>query len=159
MFKTIWFNNYLWSRISLDKLVGCGICGWSGAWRICRWGFVIVKSPPYMWRLVEYENDELITCVRVLRRKLIDSKVFSFHCVSMWNMYSLKILDSWYLKFNLCWFTKFISFELWIDLKGYLCLWRWCTRKLLDGLIPSPKVKAMEGEGVGHSPWLVAFCG
>ncbi len=81
-----------------------------------------------MWRLwVEYENDELITCVRVLSRKLfmlLDSEIFRLHYVSMWNINSLKILNSWSLRFNLCWFVEFIIFELWIVLKGYMCLWR-----------------------------------
>jgi hypothetical protein len=40
----------------------------------------------------------------------IDFEVFNFHCVSMSNMNSLKILDSWFLRFNLCWFAKFIIF-------------------------------------------------
>ncbi len=42
----------------------------------------------------------------------LDFEVFSFHYVSMCNMDSLKILDSGSLKFNLCWFVKFIIFEL-----------------------------------------------
>jgi hypothetical protein len=53
----------------------------------------------------------------------LDSKVFSLHYVSMWNMDSLKILDSWSLKFCLCWFVEFIIYELWTVLKGFLCLW------------------------------------
>jgi len=54
----------------------------------------------------------------------LNFEVLNFHYVSMWNMDSLKILDSWSLRFSLCWFAKFIIYKFWIVLKGYLCLWR-----------------------------------
>jgi hypothetical protein len=38
----------------------------------------LLEVLPYMWGLVEYENDELITCVRVLHIKL-------FHVARLWG--------------------------------------------------------------------------
>jgi hypothetical protein len=42
----------------------------------------------------------------------VDFEVFNLHYVSMLNLDNLKILDSWSLKFSLCWFIKFLNFEL-----------------------------------------------